>query len=157
MDTPLRKTMLAHGDVDAISGFTFTSLLSLETKGVKAQDVVVFPYANYGVMLYDNTIIVSSKFLKEIPTAIKAFLMAVAKRVKDVITDLGAATQYVKARDGIVNVEMDISRLKLAIDTVINSLDARADGFDQITAPCLVLMVSQVSDSFNTKSGTIYS
>jgi NitT/TauT family transport system substrate-binding protein len=152
MDPPLRETMLARGDVDAITGFTFTSLLSLEARGVKAQDVVVFPYANYGVKLYGNAIIASPKFLKENPAAVKAFLVAFAKGVKDVIADPGAAAQHVKARDGIVNLELETRRLKLAIDTVINSPDARAEGFGQIAAPRLALMASQVSDSFNTKT-----
>src|SRR5688500_6513391 len=52
MDPPLRETMLARGDVDAITGFTFTSLLNLEARGVKAEDVVVLPYPEYGVKLY---------------------------------------------------------------------------------------------------------
>jgi len=34
MDPPLRETMLVRGDVDAITGFTFTSLLNLEARGV---------------------------------------------------------------------------------------------------------------------------
>jgi NitT/TauT family transport system substrate-binding protein len=51
MDPPLRETMLARGDVDAITGFTFTSLLNLEARGVKAEDVVVPPYPDYGVKL----------------------------------------------------------------------------------------------------------
>ena len=46
MDPPLRETMLARGDVDAITGFTFTSLLNLEARGVKMEDVVVIPYAD---------------------------------------------------------------------------------------------------------------
>jgi NitT/TauT family transport system substrate-binding protein len=41
MDPPLRETMLARGDVDAITGFSFTSLLNLEARGAKAADVVV--------------------------------------------------------------------------------------------------------------------
>ncbi|NDF63549.1 MAG: taurine ABC transporter permease, partial [Betaproteobacteria bacterium] len=43
-------------------------------------------------------------------------------------------------------------RLKLAIDTVINSADARAEGFGQLKGPRLSLMASQVSDAFNTKT-----
>src|SRR6478735_8042280 len=34
MDPPLRETMLARGDIDAITGFSFTSLLNLEARGV---------------------------------------------------------------------------------------------------------------------------
>ena len=152
MDPPLRETMLVRGDVDAITGFTFTSLLNLEARGVKAADVVVLPYPNYGVKLYGNVIIASPKMIKENPAALKAFLSAFAKGAKDVIANPAAAIAYVKARDGIINTEMEARRLKMAIDTVINSPDARAEGFGQINGARLSLMASQVSDAFSTKT-----
>ena len=152
MDPPLRETMLVRGDVDAITGFTFTSLLNLEARGVKAEDVVVLPYPDYGVKLYGNAIIVSPKLIKDNPAAVKAFLVAAAKGMKDVIANPAAAIQDVKARDGIINVELETRRLKLAIDTVINSPNARAEGFGQVNGPRLSLMASQVSDAFNTKT-----
>ena len=152
MDPPLRETMLARGDVDAITGFTFTSLLNLEARGVKAEEVVVFPYAENGVKLYGNVIIASPKLIKENPAAIKAFLQAFAKGAKDVMANPAAAIADVKARDGIINVALETRRLQLAIDTAINSPDARAEGFGQIKGPRLSLMASQVSDAFNTKT-----
>ncbi len=152
MDPPLRETMLVRGDIDAITGFTFTSLLNLEARGVKAADVVVLPYPAFGVKLYGNAIIVSPKLIKDHPEAVKAFLAAFAKGAKDVIANPGAAINDVKARDGIVNVALETRRLQLAIDTVINSPNARAEGFGQVNGPRLALMASQVSDVFNTKT-----
>jgi len=152
MDPPLRETMLARGDIDAITGFTFTSLLNLEARGVKAEDVVVLPYPAYGVKLYGNVVIATPKILKENPAAVKAFLSAFTKGVKDVIANPEAAIADVKARDGIINSALETRRLKLAIDTVINSPDARAEGFGQINAGRLSLMASQVSDAFGTKT-----
>jgi NitT/TauT family transport system substrate-binding protein len=152
MDPPLRETMLVRGDVDAITGFTFTSLLNIEARGVKAADVVVMPYPDFGVKLYGNAIIVSPKLIKDNPAAVKAFLVAFSKGMKDVIGNPAAAIQDVKARDGIINVELETRRLQLAIDTVINSPNARAEGFGQINGPRLSLMASQVSDAFNTKT-----
>ncbi|MEI6802436.1 MAG: ABC transporter substrate-binding protein [Burkholderiales bacterium] len=152
MDPPLRETMLVRGDVDAITGFTFTSLLNLEARGVKAEDVVVLPYPDNGVKLYGNAIIVSPKLLKDNPAAVKAFLLAFTKGVKDVLANPGAAIADVKARDGIINVELETRRLKLAIDTVVNSPNARAEGFGQVNPPRLSLMASQVSDAFATKT-----
>ncbi len=152
MDPPLRETMLVRGDVDAITGFTFTSLLNIEARGVKADDVVVLPYPDYGVKLYGNAIIASPKIIKENPAAVKAFLAAFTKGAKDVITDPAKAIETVKARDGIINVPLETRRLQLAIDTVINSPDARAEGFGQVKGPRLSLMASQVSDAFNTKT-----
>ncbi|MDZ7893194.1 MAG: ABC transporter substrate-binding protein [Rhodoferax sp.] len=152
MDPPLRETMLARGDVDAITGFTFTSLLNLEARGVKSEDVVILPYPQFGVKLYGNAIIASPKLLKENPAAVKAFLAAFAKGAKDVIANPAAAIADVKARDGIINADLEARRLKLAIDTVINSANARAEGFGQVNGPRLSLMASQVSDAFNTKT-----
>jgi NitT/TauT family transport system substrate-binding protein len=152
MDPTLRETMLVRGDVDVITGFSFTSLLNLEARGVKAQDLVVLPYAQYGVKLYGNAIIASPKILKENPEAVKAFLKAFTKGVKEVLINPDAGVATVKARDGIINAELEKRRLVMAIEQVVNSPDARAEGFGQVKAPRLSLMASQVADAFNTKT-----
>jgi len=152
IDPPLRETMLVRGDVDAITGFTFTSLLNIEARGVPPADVTVMAYPDFGVKLYGNAIIASPKMIKENPEAIKAFLAAFAKGAKEVIADPAKAIEAVKARDGIINTQLEVRRLQLAIDTVINSPSAREEGFGQVKAPRLALMASQVSDAFKTKS-----
>jgi NitT/TauT family transport system substrate-binding protein len=152
MDPPLRETMLARGDVDAITGFTFTSLLNLEARGVKLEDVVTLPYPQYGVKLYGNVIIASPKLVRENPQAIKAFLGAFAKGAKEAMANPDAAAETIKARDGIANIDLEKRRFKMAINDVIASPDARAEGFGQINPGRLSLMASQVSDAFNTKT-----
>ncbi|MDM0120367.1 ABC transporter substrate-binding protein [Variovorax arabinosiphilus] len=152
MDPTLRETMLMRGDIDAITGFTFTSLLNLEARGAKASDVVVLPYPDYGVKLYGNVIIASPKLIKDNPEAVKKFLSAFAKGAKEVIANPAVAIESVKARDGIIDSKLETRRLQLAIDTVINSPDARTEGFGTVNAGRLSLMASQVSDAFNTKS-----
>jgi len=152
MDPPLRETMLVRGDIDAITGFSFTSLLNLEARGVKPADVVVLPYADYGVKLYGNAIIASPKLIKENPAAVKAFLTAFAKGAKEVMANPAAGVATVKDRDGIINVPLETRRLQMAIDAVVASPDARNEGFGQINPGRLALMASQVSDAYATKT-----
>jgi NitT/TauT family transport system substrate-binding protein len=152
MDPPLRETMLVRGDIDAITGFSFTSLLNLEARGAKVEDVVVMPYADNGVKLYGNVIIASPKLIKENPAAVKAFLTAFAKGAKEVMANPAAAIETVKARDGIINVALETRRLQLAIDSVVASPDARKEGFGQVVPGRLSLMASQVSDAYGTKT-----
>ncbi|KQW42754.1 MULTISPECIES: ABC transporter substrate-binding protein [unclassified Roseateles] len=152
MDPPLRETMLMRGNVDAITGFSFTSLLNLEARGAKAADVLVLPYADNGVKLYGNVIIATPKFIKEKPEALKSFLRAFAKGAKEVLAKPDDAIAFVKERDGIINVELEKRRLRMAIADVIASADARAEGFGQLKLPRLTLMASQVSDAYATKT-----
>jgi NitT/TauT family transport system substrate-binding protein len=152
MDPPLRETMLVRGEIDAITGFSFTSLLNLEARGVKTEDIVVLPFPAYGVRLYGNAIIASPKLMKENPAAVKAFLSAFLKGAKEVMANPDPAIEFVKARDGIINVELEKRRLRLAIDAVVASPDARAEGFGVVVPGRLALMASQVSDAFGTKT-----
>ncbi len=152
MDPPLRETMLVRGDIEAITGFSFTSLLNLEARGVKAEDVVILPYADFGVKLYGNVVIASPKLIKENPAAVKAFLAAFAKGAKEVMLNPAAGIETVKARDGIINVALETRRLQLAVDSVVASPDARKEGFGQINPGRMSLMASQVSDAYGTKN-----
>ncbi|NRF66904.1 ABC transporter substrate-binding protein [Aquincola sp. S2] len=151
MDPPLRETMLARGDVDAITGFYFTSLLNLEARGVKAEDVAVMAYPQFGVKLYGNAIIVSEEFLKKRPEAVKGFLRAFSKAAKDIVNNPKAGVAIVKERDGIINAELEERRLRLAIQSAIATQDARSEGFGNISPPRLALMASQVADAYTTK------
>jgi NitT/TauT family transport system substrate-binding protein len=151
MDPPLRETMLVRGDIDAITGFSFTSLLNLEARGIKTEDIVVMPYPSYGVKLYGNAIIASEDFIKKNPEAVKSFLRAFSKGVKDVIADPKAGIATVKARDGIINEPLELRRLQLALDATVLTPDAKSEGFGNVMPPRLSLMASQVSDAFGTK------
>ena len=151
MDPPLRETMLVRGDIDAITGFSFTSLLNLEARGVKTEDVVILPYAAHGVKLYGNAIIAGEEFLKKNPEAVKAFLRAFTRGMKDVIADPQAAIGFVKQRDGIINEALELRRLKLAMDQTVLTPDAKAEGFGEVNPARLTLMASQVSDAYATK------
>ncbi|MGB9060039.1 MAG: ABC transporter substrate-binding protein, partial [Pseudolabrys sp.] len=59
---PVREPMLAAGQVDAITGLSFSSFIDLKEKGVPVDDLVVLLMADYGVNLYGSAIIVNSKF-----------------------------------------------------------------------------------------------
>ena len=152
MDPPLRETMLVRGDIDAITGFSFTSLLNLEARGVKTEDVVILPFADHGVKLYGNVIIAHPRLIQENPAAVKAFLTAFTKGAKEAMANPTAAIETVKARDGIINVPLETRRLQLAIDSVIASPDARREGFGQVDMARLTKMASEVTQAYATKN-----
>ena len=112
MDPPLRETMLARGEVDGITGFYFTSLLNLNARGVKDEEIVVFKYPDYGVKLYGNTVLANQKFIDANPQAIAGFLRALTKGVRDVVADPDGAIKYVKERDALIDEALERRRLQ---------------------------------------------
>ena len=152
MDPPLRETMLVKGDVDAITGFYFTSLLNLNARGIKDEDVDVLMYPKYGVNIYGNAIIVSEQFLKEKPEAVKAFLRACTRGMKDVLADPDGSIRYVKERDALIDETLEKRRMKLALDSVIVTPEAKANGLGDVTPTRLADMVTQVSQAFEIKN-----
>ena len=152
MDPPLRETMLARGDVDAITGFYFTSLLNLNARGIKDEDINVMMYPDYGVRLYGNAIIASDTMIRNKPEAIKGFLRAFAKASRDVMANPEAAIKVLKERDGLIDEKLELRRLKLAIASAIATPHAKSEGYGQVYGPRLTLMASQVSDAYGTKT-----
>ena len=109
-------------------------------------------YRTYGTNLYGNAIIVSEQFLKEKPEAVRAFLRAFTKGVKDVLADPDGSIKYVKERDALIDDALEKRRMKLAIDSVIATPTAKADGIGGVTTQRLNDMVGQVSSAFDLKS-----
>jgi hypothetical protein len=62
---PVREPMLAQGDVDAITGFSFSSYINLKSKGVGADDISVLLMSDYGLKLYGNAIMVNPSSNKD--------------------------------------------------------------------------------------------
>jgi len=147
-----RESLLARGEVDAITGFYFTSLFDLNARGVKDEDIVVMPYSKFGVKLYGNAIIVSEAFFRQHPDAVKGFLRAFTRGIKTVIADPTAAVATLREYDSSVDPAREAKRLKLALAGSVLTADARSEGFGEVDPARLSLMALQVKDAFGLKT-----
>lgn len=152
VDPTLRETLLVRGDVDAITGFYFTSLLNLEGRGMGVEELTLMPFPDYGVPLYGNAIIASEAFAEEHPEAVAGFLRAFNRALKETLADPDGAIDYVLARDGLIDVELERRRLKLAIEGAIDTPDARANGAGAVDEERLRESIQLVADAYDLPS-----
>jgi len=129
---PTREPMLAEGQVDAITGFSFTSYLNAARLGVPEDDLVTLLMADYGVDLYGNAIIVNTDYAAANPEVIKAFLAAVAKGWSDAVADPAAAIPSLMERNPAADAALETRRLELAIDANVDTPWVEANGFGMI-------------------------
>ena len=149
VDPTLRETLLTRGDVDAITGFVFTSLLNLEARGMSEEELTIMPFPEYGVPLYGNAIIASDAFAEENPEAVRGFLRAFNRALGETLEDPEGAIAYVRDRDALIDVAMETRRLKLALDSVVDTPDAREHGVGDIDKARLAEAIQLVGDAYD--------
>src|SRR5215471_6565012 len=149
---PIREPMLAAGQVDAITGFSFSSYVNLKDRGVPIDDVVVLLMADYGVDLYGSAIIVNPKFATEHPDAVKSFLRAFLKSLKSTAKDPLAAVDSVIKRNDVAKKDIELERLNMALRDNILTPEARADGLGGVDGTRFDKAIDQIALTYEFKT-----
>jgi NitT/TauT family transport system substrate-binding protein len=149
---PVREPMLAAGQVDAITGFSFSSFINLKDRGVPVDDIVVMLMADYGVNLYGNSIIVNPKFAAEKPEAVKGFLRAFVKGLKETVKDPSTAVDSVIKRNDVAKKDIELERLKIALRDNILTSEVKANGYGGVDMARLDKSIDQIAETFEFKA-----
>ena len=118
---PVREPMLASGDVDAVFGFAFSVILNLKAQGTPADDIATILFADHGLELYGNAVLVNEDFAEANPEAVTGFLKALAKGYADAVADPAAGAAAVIAVNEVLDPAIEQERLQMAIDMNIKT------------------------------------
>jgi NitT/TauT family transport system substrate-binding protein len=149
---PVREPMLQNGQVDAITGFSFSSFINLKSMGVPVDDIVVMLMADYGVNLYGNTIIANPKFAAENPDAVKGFLRAFLKGLKDTVKDPSNAVDSVIKRNDVAKKPVELERLRMAINSNILTPEVKKNGYGGVEIERLDKAIDQIALTYDFKN-----
>src|SRR5437763_16408150 len=137
--------MLASGEVDAITGFSFTSYINLKDGGVPADDITVLLMADHGVNLYGNAIMVNPKFAAEKPEAVKAFLRAFTKGLHETVKNPASAVESVLKRNDVAKKEVELERLHLTLKDNILTTEVDKNGYADVEMDRLDKLFYQIA------------
>jgi NitT/TauT family transport system substrate-binding protein len=149
---PVREPMLQNGQVDAITGFSFSSFINLKSMGVPTDDIVVMLMADHGVNLYGNTIIVNPKFAADNPNAVKGFLRAFTKGLKDTVANPAAAVDSVIKRNDVAKKDVELERLRMALKDNILTPEVAKNGFGGVENDRLDKAIQQIGLTYEFKN-----
>ena len=149
---PTREPMLKEGNVDAITGYSFSSFLNLVRLGVPENDIRVILMADHGLALYGNAIIVNTNFANKNSGKVTGFLRAVAKGWNDVISNPAAGAKMVAARNPAADIPLETRRLKLAIDANVVTKFTSSNGLGKIDRARMERALKQLSQNYKFDS-----
>jgi NitT/TauT family transport system substrate-binding protein len=148
---PVREPMLAAGQVDAITGFSFSSFVNLKDRGVPVNDIVVMLMADHGVNVYGNAIIVNGKATAEKPDAVKGFLRAFLKGLKESVREPAQAVESVLKRNDTAKKDVELERLRMALRDNVLAPEVKANGYGGVNTQRLNESIDQLALTYEFK------
>ena len=149
---PVSEPMLAAGEVDAITGCSFTSYVDLKDRGVPPDDLAMLPFADYGLALYGDAIMVAPSFAAERPDAVQGFLRAYVKALKETLRDPARAIDAMLRRADGARKEVELERLRLAIHDNIVTAAVKAAGFGGIDSERFAEAIDQIALAYRFRA-----
>jgi NitT/TauT family transport system substrate-binding protein len=147
VDIRLRETLLLRGELDGAFGFDSSIWFNLKAGGAKIEDVAFMYYSDFGLDLYGNSLMASSKILKENPKAVAAFTQVTARAWRDAMVDPKAAVAALKRREPLADEAIELERLQWLIKNQLTSAQTRAEGLGAVDKARFERSIGQVCDA----------
>ena len=116
-------------------------------------DITVILMADYGVNLYGNAIMVNPKFAAENPEAVRKFLSAFVKGLKETVKNPEASVTSVVKRNDVAKKEIELERLRMALKDNILTPEVKAnDGYGGVDSGRLDRSIEQIALTYDFKN-----
>ncbi len=145
---PVRETLLAQGQVDAVTAF-ISNKLAVKAAGVPDDQIVGMMMSEYGVDLFGSAVMASPSFMAEHPEAVAGFVRATIRGFRDAINDPEGAMDSVMKHNPIAKRDIELERLKLVAEECYFTDDVRENGFGHVDAGRLSRSIDQLEETFS--------
>ena len=149
MEPALREPSLIRNQVDAIGAFYFTAALNLEAAGIPLDEVVHFLYAEHGLDVYGNAVMASPAWLEANADAVRGMMRALTRAWKETLEDPESAIEAIARADDLIDPEVELARLMLAIESNILTPEVYEVGFGGVDPARLERSIAQVVEAFD--------
>jgi NitT/TauT family transport system substrate-binding protein len=135
MAANLREQMLMRGQIDAAFGFLQTIWFSAKAINVDpAKELHFIFYAEHGLPLYSNSVVVSKKLAKEKPEAIRGLVRAINKAFHEVRANPEPGMESVMKREPLLKRDVEKERLLQTIEYEVMSSEMKQIGIGDVDA-----------------------
>jgi NitT/TauT family transport system substrate-binding protein len=103
---------------------------------------------DFGVDLYGNVIVANPDFLKSNPKAVAGFVRATIKGIQETVKNPEAAIDSLMKRNPIAKRDVELERLKMALDKNFVTPDVLKNGLGGVDAKRLERSIEQIGLTF---------
>jgi NitT/TauT family transport system substrate-binding protein len=145
----LQEQILIQGQVDAAAVFTATSYMNLVAQKLDPdKDFRWIYYADSGIDLYSNGIMVSQKLAKEKPEAVKGLVRAINRALKETMASPDAAIDLLAETEPLINKSIEKRRLVYVYNTLVDTPEAHSLGIGDVSDARLTGSIATIAESY---------
>jgi NitT/TauT family transport system substrate-binding protein len=145
----LQEQILIKDQVDVAAVFTATSYMNLVALKLDPdKDFRWIYYADSGLDLYSNGVMVSAKLAKEKPDAVKGLVRAINRAVKETMTSPDAAIDLLAAEEPLINKDIEKRRLIYVYKTLIDTPEAHELGVGDVKDARMTSAIATIAESY---------
>lgn len=145
----LQEQMLLQGQVQASAVFSATSYMNLVAQRVDPdKDVRWFYYADHGLDLYSNGVMVSPQLIKERPQAVAGMVRAINRALKECAAQPDPCMDNIARHEPLINKEIEKRRMVYTLRNLMITPEAADIGMGDIKDDRMVRAIGQLNESY---------
>jgi NitT/TauT family transport system substrate-binding protein len=143
----LREATVFQGQADAAVGHLNTVVTGLSVLGVKDSEITIMPYADFGVRLYGNAVIVRPTWAAAHADVVRSFVKCAVAGIQGTIRDPEGAIKLMTKFSSLVDEKKELNALQFSTTRAVYTDDVKKNGLSDVTQQRLDAALTQISEA----------
>jgi NitT/TauT family transport system substrate-binding protein len=143
----LRESLMMRGEGDAVTGFYYASYESFKALGAEMPKLKTLMYADYGLKVYGNAVIVSKALADSKPDVVRRFDLALINSLRDTMKKPEIVAPLLKKRDPTILESAETERFEIVNRDFILTPYVKEHGFGDIDQARMEQGIDQVTEA----------
>lgn len=156
----LQEQLMVRGNIDGTLVFNVSAFINLIKMGENPDDYNWFTFADYGLGVYSNGIMVSPQLLNEDPEAVAGLVRAINRSMMEIIAEPQLGIDAMIAVEPLLDAELELERLNFAIDNLIMAEETKEMGLGVVDDAKLDAAITIISEAYELEvepdAGLVY-
>lgn len=144
----LQEQLMVRGDIDGTLVFNVSAFINLIKMGEDPNNYNWFTFADHGLGVYSNGLMVSPQLMEENPEAVQGLVNAINRSMTEIIANPQLGIDAMMKVEPLLNAELELQRLNFAIENLIKADDTAEIGLGDIDGAKLDAAITVISEAY---------
>lgn len=145
----LRESLMMRGVGDAATGFYYASYESFKALGADMPKMTTLMYADYGLKIYGNAVIIPVTLAESNPDVVRRFTLALISSLRDAMKKPEVVAPLLKKRDPTILEPAETERFEIVNRDFIMTPYVKEHGFGDIDPARMEAGIEQVTEALD--------